>query len=577
MLNETQDGPVVSEAISALSIVRQNDDSRLVLLSSGRWDARLGVGSVSNPGSSGWDYEWGDEGPGKPSVASDKLEDYWLKTGDIHFYPHVPETEETDRQFRTLGQNSKPVFLSECGIGSMMDVIHEARMFEQLGARPDMDDYVIIRSMADRLTADWKRFGMEGLYAFPEYFLRDSQHRMARHRLVSFNVIRANPKICGYNLTGMLDHALTGEGVWRFWRDWKPGAMDAMKDGWTPLRWCLFVYPTHSYLGRPMKVEAVLANEDVLTPGEYPVRARICGPEGIAWDRAATVRIPTPAAGEDGPLAIPVIAEEVALKGPAGEYELAMSMERGAAATEASWQFHLTDPGSFPRLKHALTLWGVPVDAKGWLEALGATCGEFAGTAPGRREIILVGDVSKTGKPEDWRELARRMAAGSVVVFLSPQAFAREKDDVAWLPLAKKGRCYKFDDWLYHKECVAKRHPVFEGLQGKGILDWYYYGPVIPHYLFDGQETPADVVSAAFAAGYSTPGGYASGILVGTYQFGEGHFMVNTFPLLEQLDKHPTADRLLLNLVAHAGTLAGKPLGAVPADFNDQLRAIGYS
>ena len=34
---------------------------------------------------------------------------------------------------RTLGQNSKPVFLSEYGIGSMMNVIHEARMYQQAG------------------------------------------------------------------------------------------------------------------------------------------------------------------------------------------------------------------------------------------------------------------------------------------------------------------------------------------------------------------------------------------------------------------------------------------------------------
>ena len=115
----------------------------------------------------------------------------------------------------------------------------------------------------------------------------------------------------------------------------------------------------------------------------------------------------------------------------------------------------------------------------------------FVGAAPDRREIILVGDLSKTASsPEDWKELARRMARGSVVVFLSQQAFQREKDAVGWLPLAKKGRCYEFNDWLYHKECVAKAHPVFEGLQAKGILDCYYYGPVIPHYIFDGQETP---------------------------------------------------------------------------------------
>ncbi len=125
---------------------------------------------------------------------------------------------------------------------------------------------------------------------------------------------------------------------------------------------------------------------------------------------------------------------------------------------------------------------------------------------------------------------------------------------MAWLPLAKKGRCYEFNDWLYHKECVAKAHPVFEGLQGRGILDWYYYGPVIPHHLFDGQETPAEVIAAAFAAGYSTRGGYASGILLGAYHFGEGQFILNTFPVLDQLDHHPAADRLLLNLVKYAAS-----------------------
>jgi hypothetical protein len=42
---------------------------------------------------------------------------------------------------------------------------------------------------------------------------------MARHRLFGFNLIRSNAKICGFNLTGMLDHAMTGQGLWRFWRD----------------------------------------------------------------------------------------------------------------------------------------------------------------------------------------------------------------------------------------------------------------------------------------------------------------------------------------------------------------------
>jgi len=33
---------------------------------------------------------------------------------------------------------------------------------------------------------------------------------MARWRTLGFDLIRSNPNLCGYNLTGMLDHAITG-------------------------------------------------------------------------------------------------------------------------------------------------------------------------------------------------------------------------------------------------------------------------------------------------------------------------------------------------------------------------------
>ena len=578
MLNETEDGPVFREAVAALSLVRSLDDSRLVLLGSGRWDRQPSIGSVSNPGSWKWEYEWGKEGPGAAATHMTKVGGQIQDIGDVHFYPHVPQTPEITQELRTLGQDGKPVFLSEYGIGSMMDVIHEARMYEQMGARPDMEDYVLVKSMADKLTADWKRLGMDGVYAFPDYFLRDSQLRMARHRLLGFNAIRSNPKICGFNLTGLLDHGLTGEGVWRFWRDWKPGVMDAMRDGWAPVRWCLFVNPTNAYVGETVKLEGVLANEDVLRPGEYPVRFRVWGPAGIAWEKAATLLIPSLSAGVDGPLAAPVMAEEVSLNGPPGDYELTASFDKGAAATEASWQFHLTDPQSLPRLDQRVTLWGVPSQVVTWLKSRGVTGEPFQGATPSRREVILVGEPAEaTGDREAWKELARRMARGSAVVFLSQNTFKKDKNTVAWLPLAQKGRCYKFNDWLYHKECVAKAHPVFEGLQGRGLLDWYYYGPVIPNYLFDGQETPPEVIAAAFAAGYFTPGGYASGVLLGAYRFGEGRFILSTFPLLDQVGHHPAADRLLLNLVSFAAESVETPLMELPRDFEEQLQRIGYS
>jgi hypothetical protein len=104
----------------------------------------------------------------------------------------------------------------------------------------------------------------------------------------------------------------------------------------------------------------------------------------------------------------------------------------------------------------------------------------------------------------------------------------------------------------------------------------HYYGQVIPHELFDGQETPDDVAAAAFAVGYSCPGGYASGILVGSYPFGAGRFFINTLRVLENIDLHPAADRLLINMVPVAVEATSKPTVELPNEFDTSLARIGY-
>ncbi len=580
MLNETFDGPVFRHAVETLALVRSLDPTRLVLLSSGRWDAQPGIGSVANPGSAKWEHVWGIETPGADAVSKDwgPLHLAYIKgAGDAHIYPHVPHPPETITLLRTIGHDTKPIFLSEYGIGSLFNAIREYRMFEQDGARTDVPDAAFIRSMADQLVADWERFGMDQVYAFPEDMLLESQRLHARQRLLGFDLIRSNPKICGYNLTGMLDHALTGEGVWTFWREWKPEIMDALADGWAPLRWCLFVEQLHGYAGRTFKIEAVLANEDVLNPGEYPVRLRIRGPQGIVWEQRTTARIPEPEARQDGPLAVPVLCEDVTFSGPAGAYELAATMERGGAPAGGRLKFHVADAAALPQLRQAVTLWGIEPRVERWLAAHGVESQPFELTGSDRNEVILVGDLSAhPANVDDWRKLARRIARGSAAIFLSPSAFKRDDDPVGWLPLANKGRCHTFHDWVYHKECVSKAHPIFTGLQAQGILDWDYYGPVIPHALFDGQDTPDDVAAAAFAVGYNCPGGYASGVLAGSYEFGSGQFFLNTLRVLEHIDIHPAADRLLLNLISTAAQALSATPAALPDDFATQLDRIGY-
>jgi hypothetical protein len=119
---------------------------------------------------------------------------------------------------------------------------------------------------------------------------------------------------------------------------------------------------------------------------------------------------------------------------------------------------------------------------------------------------------------------------------------------------------------------VAKVHPVFDGLDRPGVMDWDYYGRILSHTLLDSPVTPDDVAAVAFALGHSSfPGGYCSGVMLAAYTLGAGRWALNTFRILEHLDRHPAADRLLLNLIRYAQRDLDAPLAALPPDFSDRL------
>lgn len=578
LVNEMRDGPMVRHAMDRLALLRSLDDSRLVLLQSGRWDGQYHVGSVSNPGGRQWEYAWGVENAGYQGTAKrGAMGGYFEGAGDAHVYPAVPHTPEIEQSIRSLGAQSKPVFLSEYGIGSLMNAVRELRYYEQHGANPEWDDYKFLKQNEERLAADWKRFGMDGVYAFPEDMLRASQQLHVRQRLLGFNLIRSNPKICGFNLTGLLDHGYTGEGLWTFWREFKPGIVDALQDGWAPLRWCLFAAPMHACAGRPLKLEAVLANEDVLAPGRYPAQLRVVGPNGIAWQKSLDVVIPQPPAGDDGPLAVPVFSGDVTIDGPTGQYLFAATILRGGAPAGGRLSFHVAEPPRAARA--AVVVSRLAPDVQNWLKTRGITVAPLARNEAASRQVVLLGDWTDANVTREARmDLLRRVARGSAAVFLDPRAFQKGKDPVGWLPLENRGTLTRFHDWLYHKECVAKKHAFFEGLPAPGVMDWDYYGPLVTRSFFEGQDTPDETAAVAFAVCHnSRPDGYAAGTMLGVYRFGAGRIVLNTFDILGNVGKHPAAERLLLNIIADAACHAAGPLAPAPADLEAQLDRLGYS
>ena len=90
-------------------------------------------------------------------------------------------------------------------------------------------------------------------------------------------------------------------------------------------------------------------------------------------------------------------------------------------------------------------------------------------------------------------------------------------------------------------------------------MDFDYYGPLITNRFFEGQETPKEIAVAAFAVCHSSrPDGYAAGTMLCVYPLGSGKIVLNTLNILGNVDKHPAADRLLMNLIAY-GHSVGAP------------------
>jgi hypothetical protein len=321
-----------------------------------------------------------------------------------------------------------------------------------------------------------------------------------------------------------------------------------MTDGWAPLRWCLFVTPLRGYAGRPPQVEAVLANESVLPAGEYPVIFRIFGERsGKVWEREAIARIPDPAPGRPGPLAVPVLRETLPAGLPPDDYVFAAHLVRGATPRGDRLPFRIAEPEP---ARDALRVQQVGLEetALAWLAAHGVAAEPFApGSAADR---LLVGAVPGSALPAaTWEALRDQAAVGATLIFLSAAPFLVPAGTQApVLPLGDRVRARTFNDWLYHKEIVARPHPAFTGLP-TGLLDWADYGQVWTHDLFDCADTPDEVLAASFAVGYSCPGGYDSGIIAALYRHGQGRIIVNSLRVLEELDRHPAADRMLLNLV----------------------------
>jgi hypothetical protein len=569
MLNENQPGRFYEAGKAWLPSLRAVDDTRLVLLNSGRWDCDLKTASASNPGSAVWDQYLGGEGPAASRASGglgDNPDAYRNRggAGDVHVYQRYPTTWQFTTAFAELGRNTKPVFLSEGGLGSSFNAIRAERKMREAGAPENAPPWRWIAKTVHGLRQAWPKYHLETLYPSPEEMLIDSELNAARQRELMFTIIRGNPRINGYSLTSLTDFSGAAEGVMDGFREFKPGHLPVLQAGWAKLRWCLLVNPMHGYADRPFHIKVALASEDALSAGVYPATLRISGPQGVRWEKAASVTVPP---GPTPPLAYTVFDEDVAVPGlTEGTWKLSAALDKRANAASPELSFFVSDRSGQPRGLGPVTVLGVGQPLREFLAAHGAVLRDYAPGQDCDREVIVVGGKvpgdTDAAVEATWRSLYARIARGAHAIFLSPGVFAAGKDPKKWLSLSVCGSPpVGGRDWLYHKDVIAKPHPFTAGLRTK-IMTPDYYGEVLSDTVFFRDMTTAgDAVAVAIRC-TDYPYQFQEGVMLGTYQYHAGKLTLNCLQL-ERMLGHPAADRLLLNIVAHARATAA-PLQPLP-------------
>ena len=464
-----------------------------------------------------------------------------IGAGDVHCYPTSPHDEHTYDYLMKVGTGMRPVIISEYGIGTNFNVIHEARMFEQYGADPDLCDYKWVREQSEGLKRDFSKFGFDRVYPFPETMLIESQRLGARQRTLGFNLIRANPQIAGFSMTGLLDHGMCGEGLWSYWRRWKPEMFDAISDGFSPLRFCLMTWQTNAYSGREFRVKASLATEDALRPGRYSASFRIVRDCVTVWSKDTEIVIP-----ESMPLAVPVFDERIALDVPTGRYTLLANLNNGGSPTGEKLDFYITDTSYLNAQETSVRVWGVNEKAAAFMTCRGVNALPFSGETD---LPVIVGNPEDHGDDAKWNSLRTAAENGYKTVFMQSRLFLDHPELTAKTGFADF-RCVYTQDFLYHKEYVPMPHPIFDGLR-PGMMDLDYVSTVFPHETIETEASPEPICSGFVTGSIWVEGAYRSSYSIAEWKTGRGSVILSMPYVLKNIGDNPVADILLINTVKY--------------------------
>lgn len=535
LLNEVPDNKIFQKAADYLPRLREKDKTRFVFLNSGRFDMRVEYGSGSNPYSDTWENLWGFDGIDNKltSVVSSSAGN----GGDFHCYPTMPMDDDNKKMLRTLGENSKPVYLSEFGTGTSWDVIDVKNNFLQRGLSLKLGDADFAATQADKFVKDFEKLNLFDVFPCADMLLEEGTRLNGEYRYRDFNLVRSNPHYCGYSLTGLYDHGLVGEGLWTYFRKIKPEIFGAVCDGWEKLRFCLFVKPSF-FSDETVTFEAVLANDGVLKSGTYTADFAIINKSGTVKRFSEDFEV------DENSLTAPIFKKDMSLNLPEGDYTFYATL-RNASAAGKKLTFTVFDRERTNIKTKKVSAFGLKDVTKEYLKSKGV---EVIDTLE-KDVSVLIGEKIED---ETLDMLVPHIKHGLKAVFLEPKLFVKDENRMKKLGISDDLKLLIYRDWLYHKECVVTKDPIFKDFNS-GLVDYMRFGLTWPISSFSTSRIPDRIVSPSFFVSFcDVAGGYALAHAISGYNCEKGEIILNCFRIEENLKKEPAAGMLLKGIIDEA-------------------------
>lgn len=552
LLNEVKDSILFRHVVAnALEQIRELDDTRIVLLNSGRDDGKTDVGSWSSPGSRQWEN---------------------IDLCDTHRYIAFPHSSGDSLMMRSTNFSShpeekRPILLSEFGVCGAENYERLLRQYEQRGYAHAADAQVYQAKYAAFMD-DWRKWRLDECWAVPADYFRESERLQATLMLDDYNSWMANPLLVGsFSSTTINDTWFHGCGATTFFRELKPGMADAYADMGAKVRLCLFVEPVNVYRGSAVKFEAVLSNLDALPAGEYPARMRIIGPNVTRiHDELFTVTIPENGQQAELPFTQMVFSRDVLIDGPVGRYRFLVNFERGAAASGGEVEFYVDDAAAMPCVAMEIALWGDDEELAEWLTSRGIRWQRLDTSGAEQPRVILVSGMPPApGGAVVFAQLEQCLAGGSTVVFLTNSTLvdwehvSREANGenplaypMQWAPFPGNARPSVTtirNTGYMRPDYWAKNHPLFAEMPSGGLLDCRYYREIISPWVLVDLPSIEQALCGAISASGERLFLFRSDLLVSVHQYGAGRFILNTLNIRENLGTVPAAERLLRNML----------------------------